>query len=223
MVTIGTLNGGNITITTEPATRAVTRIWWSNDESDFSDYPSNSGTFDSSCIILPEGKNDYDAVKVEFGSDVTSIGDSTLYGYENLTDITIPESVTSIGDWVFTYCSKLTRVNITDIAKWCSIAFSDNQSCPLDGANLYLNGNLVTNLTIPDGVTSIGKWAFYSCAGLTSLTIPDSVTSIGVHAFEYCSLTSVTITGNDATKANNVKQMLISAGVSSSITWIMPS
>ena len=52
----------------------------------------------------------------------------------------------------------------------------------------------LTTVTIPDGVTSIGDYAFSSCSGLTSVTIPDSVTSIGYEAFAYCTgLTSVTI------------------------------
>lgn len=74
-VTINILNAGNMTLTTggsAPATRAVTRIWWSNDESDYSDCPSNTGTFYNSS--LPEEKYNSDAVKVEFGLDVTIIG-----------------------------------------------------------------------------------------------------------------------------------------------------
>ena len=60
--------------------------------------------------------------------------------------------------------------------------------------NFYLNNELVTNLTIPDGVTSIGDGAFSGCSGLTSITIPDGVTSIGGCAFSGCSgLTSITI------------------------------
>ena len=53
--------------------------------------------------------------------------------------------------------------------------------------NLYLNNELVTSITIPDGVTAIPSCAFYGCNSLSSITIPDSVTSIGNYAFEYCS------------------------------------
>ena len=53
------------------------------------------------------------------------------------------------------------------------------------------------DVTIPDGVTSIGDNAFYGCSGLTSITIPDSMTSIGEYAFGNCSnLTSITIPTN---------------------------
>jgi hypothetical protein len=71
MVNINKLNAGNMTLATGPATRSVTRVWWSNDESDYSDCQSHNGTFDSSCF--PDGKTNTDAVKVEFGSDVTII------------------------------------------------------------------------------------------------------------------------------------------------------
>ena len=51
---------------------------------------------------------------------------------------------------------------------------------------LYLNGSLVTDLVIPEGVTAIGDYAFSHCRSLTSVAIPDSVTSIGYRAFDHC-------------------------------------
>ena len=125
---------------------------------------------------------------------ITTIGQYAFSGYTG-TSITIPDSVTSIGRWAFEDCTRLTAVYITDVAKWCGISFGNATANPLYYAHdLYVNGVLVTELAIPNSVTSIGESAFYNCTGLTSITIPDSVTSIGHDAFKGCTgLTSVTI------------------------------
>ena len=125
---------------------------------------------------------------VTIGNGVTSIGTYAFYNCSSLTSVTIPDSVTSIGSSAFSGCSGLTSVHITDLAKWCGISFNSSDAHPLYYAHdLYLNGEKVTALTIPDSVTSIGNYAFYYCRGLTSVTIPNSVTSIGGSAFYYCS------------------------------------
>ncbi|MBP3605845.1 MAG: leucine-rich repeat protein [Clostridia bacterium] len=122
-----------------------------------------------------------------FSNSVTSIGDSAFRGCTSLASITIGNGVTSIGEDAFSFCASLTSVHISDIAKWCDISFYDYSANPLVYAyDLYLNGKLVTELVIPNSVTSIGSYAFYGCTSLASITIPDSVTSIGSDAFEYC-------------------------------------
>ena len=134
-------------------------------------------------------------VDVTIGNGVTNIGEHAFSWCSALTSVTIPSSVTSIGEWVFIGCDGLTSVHITDLDKWCGISFGSFHANPLYYAHdLYLNDVLITDLTIPNSVTSIGDFAFYVCNGLTSVTIPNSVTNIGEYAFSYCSaLTSVTI------------------------------
>ena len=143
----------------------------------------------SGCISL---------VSLNLGSGITYIPSSMAYGCTKLESIEIPNSVTSIGYTAFEDCDSLTSVYITDIAAWCNISFYNSSSNPLYYANnLYLNGELVTELVIPDSVTSIGDRAFYNCYRLTSVVIPDSVTSIGNSAFSYCSSLYVVYNNSD--------------------------
>ena len=130
---------------------------------------------------------------------VTSIRERAFEDYSRLTSVTIPNSVTSIGENAFTGCSGLTSVHISDIASWCNIKFKYGSNPLLYAHHLYLNGEEVKDLVIPNSVTRIEDYVFDGCSGLTSVTIPNSVTSIGSYAFYKCSgLTSVTI-GNSVT------------------------
>ena len=131
--------------------------------------------------------NSYNSYSGEYSGNVV-IPESVTYNGKTY-------SVTSIGSSAFRDCSGLKSVNISDLAAWCNISFGSDYANPLYYAHhLFLNGEEIKDLVIPNSVTSIGDDTFYGCSGLTSVTIPNSVTSIGERAFRDCSgLTSVTI------------------------------
>ena len=140
------------------------------------------------------------ATSVTIPSSVTSIGDYAFSGCSSLTSITIPNSVTSIGILAFSGCYFLKDAFINNSAltsddNWGAILYDTETP---DG--LLISDNSIvkcrvwaTSVTIPSSVTSIGQQAFVGCTGLTSITIPNSVTSIGNQAFYGCKLRNVLV------------------------------
>ena len=118
---------------------------------------------------------------VSIPNSVTRIGNGAFWGCTGLTSVTIPNSVTEIGYKAFTYCTGLTSVSI-------------GNSVTTIGVWAFAGCTGLTSVTIPNSVTTIGGGTFSGCKGLTSVIIPNSVTSIGGDAFAGCTgLTSVTI------------------------------
>ncbi len=149
----------------------------------------------SSVKIIGESAFRYTKITTSFDipEGVVSIEKNAFY-YCKFSSVTIPTTITNIASGAFESCSKLTRVDISDLAAWCNIEFKGSNSNPLYYAkHLYLNGVVITELAIPSGIAKINGYAFPNDVDITSVTIPDSVTKIGDNAFSGCSqLTSVT-------------------------------
>lgn len=153
----------------------------------------------------------YNLKSVNILGEITSIGDKAFEYCTALEGITIPSSLTNIGTGSFDNCTSLKSVYISDLVSWLKVNLKYGDSSPLhNGADLYLNGQLVTDLVIPSipyayklgthfsGCTSIRNvvvpenieymsGSFKNCVNLTSVSIPNSVTNIGSNTFENCS------------------------------------
>ena len=124
-------------------------------------------------VDLPEGLLEIGEVAFEY-----------CFGLER---VTIPKSVTVIGSSAFHNCGSLEDVYISDLAAWCAIKFGSDSANPLsNGAKLWLNGTVVTDLVIPDSATEIGDYAFVGCGSLQRVSIHKNVTKIGTAAFRFC-------------------------------------
>lgn len=158
-----------------------------------------------SCTITGIGrckeKNIYIGGYID-GYLVTVIGKYAFEECESIANVTIGDSVTTIGYGAF-YCSSLSNVEIGNGVKvidvgafyecteLTSVIIPDNVTSLGDGAFSYCTG--LKSVKLPKDLTSIGDGVFNYCNNMDSVTIPDSVTSIGEWAFAYCGLTSLTI------------------------------
>lgn len=166
---------------------------------------------------------------IDLPEGVQKLEEYLFYGCESLTSIVIPEGVTEItGNCVFSSCNALTGIFlpatlegitgswmfeaptcITDIYfagtlyQWLNIQFNYYHSAPMQSpCNLYINSEKLTNLIIPDDVTSIPNYAFQH-VNLNSVTIPSNVTSIGERAFYGSSVQSVRMADSVASVGTN--------------------
>ncbi len=111
-----------------------------------------------------------DLTSVSLPNSITTIG-TQAFSETGLASIIIPESVTTIGSQAF-YSSKLTSINIPE-------------SVTTIGPKAFCSSKL-TSINIPESVTTIGESAFQNCTSLISATIPSSITNMGNSVFSWC-------------------------------------
>lgn len=141
-------------------------------------------------------------------NSVTEIGSVAFHGCSSLTTVSIPNSVAKIGNWAFMSCSGLTSITLSsevleiganafeyctgltsvyyngNIANWCGFKFYNGYCNPVTySRRLYLNGTLLTDLTIPEGVTKINNFTFMRLKDLRSVSLPNTLNCIGWSGF----------------------------------------
>lgn len=201
-------------------------VLYNKDKTEIILYPANSGNTE---FVIPDsitnikGATFYNCsnlVSVTIPDSVTNIGTEAFWGCTALKNLTLGKGVKTVGRDAFK-CKNGGDDVFKDVyytgtlADWCEITFEEDVilssfSNPMYLAeNLYINGGLLTDLVIPEGMTevkansftgcdciksvtfpetvkSIGDWAFSNCSGLTEVVLPDSVVSIGYGAFDTC-------------------------------------
>lgn len=129
---------------------------------------------------------------------ITEIGDYAFRGCSEMTSIAIPETVWHIGLGAFSGCEGLKEIHINSLSSWCEMSFYDvtddaGDSPFLYAQGLYIDGELITDLVVPEDVTEIGAHAFEGYEKLNSVVLHNGIDAIHKSAFLDCTnLTDVT-------------------------------
>ena len=159
-------------------------------EGGFITIPNTINGFTITSFLKHTFKNCSSLIGVTIPNSVTSIGDSAFEYCSNLTSVTIPDSVTSIGSFAF-WGTVLFENQTTDVkyaGNWAVYCDNEAKSVSIKAGTVGIADdafyiNGLTSVTIPNSVKYIGDYAFYDSVRLTSITIPNSVKSIGSDAF----------------------------------------
>ena len=158
-------------------------------------------TADKKTLIYFEPTDDDNIIQNYTVPDtVTEIASKAFSGCTRIKAITIPESVTTIGLCAFNECTSLKTVYAGSAESWLRIKFEDFYSNPMcEAYEIFFNGQSLTEFTVPESVTEIGKYAFYYVRTLKKIVLHDNIKTIDTHAFEKCLGLNEVVFGNSVT------------------------
>lgn len=135
--------------------------------------------------------NNKQLTNVVLPANLSSLGYGAFDGDESLSEVTFTTTTDhlTVSNNAFRGCTSLKKVFIADLKSWAQTNFMNPSANPLSMAHhLYLNGNELTKVELPQGTTIINNNAFYGFNSMTSLVIPSSVTQVGDNIFYGCTL-----------------------------------
>lgn len=140
------------------------------------------GSFTGTDLVIPA-----------VGPDAKPVVGIKNLNLKNVVSVTLPSSIKSVEKYAIGNAASLKNVYVSDLAKFCMIEFGSSDNLLKGDVTLYVNGEPITDLTVPETVTRIGSYAFYGSNTIKSLTITDGVRVIGEEAFKYSALEAVEI------------------------------
>lgn len=152
-------------------------------------------------LVIPEGcveikpfvfrSGKFSSVTLNEGLE--RIGSAAFRSNSLIPSITVPASVNYMGDYAFYKCNSLRAVHVSDLNAWVNINFGNDANPLCNGAALYVNDELVTNLNIPEDVEVIKANAFQGCSSIESVNLPEGLAEIGSRAFYKTNISDIII------------------------------
>ncbi len=130
-------------------------------------------------------------------NEVDKISDNAFLGCTSIKSVKFPDSLKSIGHGAFSQCTNLKNIYVNSLESWCNMEVKSND---LSDWTFYLEDNPISDLIIPNTITSISDYAFCGCTSITSVMIPDNVIELGKSSFEKCDNLSAVNMGNGINK-----------------------
>lgn len=147
-------------------------------------------------LIIPKVKNigayafqncaSLKSIKIHSGLE--RIGEKAFENCRKIREVYIPKTLQSIEEEAFSNCVSIDKVMIEDVSSWCHLSFPSSSANPLiKGSRLFnFKDEEITEIVIPEDMSSIGKYVFAGCKSIKKVTIPENISLVGYGAFMEC-------------------------------------